>query len=223
MERHISTLHMLGVPLNALNKNLDEKTKELCKSQFHRQVLTSWIKVHQTDPKSVEEILNEYIVLNKHILIENKTIQLNNFGQNNNDLKIAHIIKEDGKSKSIENLNLDNNLQLSTLSYNSLVSAIPGAWKKQLRSKCNQVLIQMAKERPTEPEVKSNGKMISLQKITTKNIYQILVDKKIEEGTAIEKWVNRFPILNDAEWKEIYKRGFKVTTEPYLQSFQYIK
>ena len=52
-------------------------------------------------------------------------------------------------------------------------------------------------------------------------MYQTLVYKKTEEGTAIEKWINRFPILNDTIWREIYKRVFKVTAEPYLQSFQY--
>ena len=52
------------------------------------------------------------------------------YGQNNNDLKIAHIIKEDGKSKTIEDMNLNHNMQLSTLGYNSLVSAIHRTWKK---------------------------------------------------------------------------------------------
>ena len=67
---------------DALNKNLEEKQIENCKSKFHTQVLTSWIKLHQTDPISTDEILNEYLVLNKHILIGDKTIQTEFFGEN---------------------------------------------------------------------------------------------------------------------------------------------
>ena len=159
---------MIGVPLEALNKNLDENTKTLCKSKFHMQVLTSWIKLHQNDPKETDEILNEYIILNKHILVDNKMIQLNFFGQNNNNIKIAHILKEDGKSKNMENINQDNNMQLSTLKYNSLVSSIPKNWKKQLKNKCNHEHIEKAKQKHTDPEVKIDGKMINLFKLTTK-------------------------------------------------------
>ena len=220
---------MLGVPMEALNKNLDQKTIELCKSKFHRQILTSWIKLHQTDPTEVEEILNEYIILNKHILIENKTIQLNMYGQNNNVLKIAHIIKEDGKSKTIEDMNLNLNMQLSTLGYNSLVSAIPRKWKKNLKARCNQEKIEMAKVRPLTPEVKSDGKMISIHKLTTKKMYQTLVYKKTEEGTAIEKWINRIlqgkigtliraNSINNrdtAEWQQIFANALLIP-EPVI-------
>ena len=101
------------------------------------------------------------------------------------------------------------------------MTAIPGKWKKELKKNCNLELIEKAKHNNAEPEIKSEGKMIKLTKITTKRIYQTLVNKKIEEGTAIEKWINRFPILHDKEWSEIYKRGFKISTEPYLQTFQY--
>ena len=153
--------------------------------------------------------------------MEIKQYKQNSLEKINKNIKIAHIVKEDGKSKSIENINQDNNMQLSTLKYNSLVTAIPANWKKELKKNCNLEKIEKAKQNNTEPEIKSNGKMIKLTKLTTKNIYETLISKKIEEGTAIEKWINRFPILHDIEWSEIYKRGFKITTEPYLQSFQY--
>ena len=97
-------------------------------------------------------------------------------------------------------------MQLNTLGYNSLVSSIPTNWKKQLKNKCNREHIEKAKQKHTDPEVKIDGKMINLFKLTTtKKMYQALVDKKIEEGTAIDKWISRFPMLNDTEWGEIYK------------------
>ena len=56
--------------------------------------------MHNKDPSSIEEILNEYVLLNRHIQVENKSIAENFCENNNNNLKIAHLVNEEGKFKT---------------------------------------------------------------------------------------------------------------------------
>ena len=45
-------LNLLNLDKNMLNKNLDIKIVAQCKTNFHKQVLSSWISIHGTEPKS---------------------------------------------------------------------------------------------------------------------------------------------------------------------------
>ena len=60
-----------------------------------------------------------------------------------------------------------------------------------------------------------------ISKASSKEFYQILIEKKQEMPTSEETWISEFPFMESAEWKNIYKQPFKITSEPCLQSFQY--
>ena len=60
-----------------------------------------------------------------------------------------------------------------------------------------------------------------LDSITSKNMNQKSVCKKITMPTAQETWTDLFPFLEDLEWSKIYTLPYKITKEPFLQSLQY--
>ena len=217
----ITTQYMLAIPIHAMNKNLDKKVIKECKSDFHSQILSSWIELHNIEPSSTEEILNEYLILNRHIQVENKSIPENFCGNNNNNIKIAQIINEEGKFKTLEILNRTLTTNITTMQYNSIKSAIPLEWKQKLKTGCNTQNIIASIQQDTTPWVKINSKPINITEISTKKIYLTLIKRKIQEGVCIEKWISRFPFLGTMDWSVIYKLAFKTSTEPYLQSFQY--
>ena len=39
--------------------------------------------------------------------------------------------------------------------------------------------------------------------------------------TAIDKWVDLFPFMENLEWDKIFQLPYRITTETYIQSFQY--
>ena len=103
-------------------------------SSFHKQVLESWYNFYGTDPNSTEEILNEYILYNKNITIAEKSISLsqfqNKFGYN---IKVRHILDQNGKILNKDILNLSLDTKLTQLSYNSIISAIPKEWRQKIK------------------------------------------------------------------------------------------
>ena len=107
------------------NKKLDNAFIKRCVTPFHKQVLESWTEIYSSNPSNTREILNEYILYNKYIIIAKKTLSIdrfpNNFGHN---VKILDILdnNEDNLKRSVLNERLSSNI--SQMTYNSLLSAI---------------------------------------------------------------------------------------------------
>ena len=45
--------------------------------------------------------------------------------------------------------------------------------------------------------------------------------EKIALPTSIKTWVDTYPFLEKIDWKKILELLYKITTEPYLQIYQY--
>ena len=75
--------------------------------------------------------------------------------------------------------------------------------------------------RNTTPIIQIGNKIKNIEDVTSKEIYRVIINKKIQEPTSINTWIDMFPFLINLEWNKIFKLPFITTCEPYLQSFQY--
>ena len=125
---------MLNITPDMLNKNPSKEIIELTKTGFHRQIIEAWLRINKCRNYTEETILNEYILCNKNIKMKGKMFSKNFFKNDNSiNLKIWDIIDNNGSLKTRENLNTELSLNMKQLDYNSLKSAIPIKWKKQLK------------------------------------------------------------------------------------------
>ena len=117
-------------------------------------------------------------------------------------------------------LTLSNLLGRSQPPWNlkTLKTIIPPQWRKTIKQGWNQ---NDNIRRPDNPLIKINTLWKPIENITSKNINQKSVYKKIKKPTAQEMWVNIFPFLENLEWDKIYLLPYKITSEPFLQSLQY--
>ena len=182
---------MLSINQNMLNKKINLEYAKNCLSPFHRQVLESWIKVFCVKPETTTEILNEYILYNREVIIGKKIIALDQLpNKYSYDIKID-ILDNEGNilKRSVSNQKLEKHL--SKMLYYSLVSSIPQVWKKKLRQ------VQIPKERhgTDEINVKVNSKWTPLSKTNSKLIYESLLKKITRPPTSINKWIEIYPFL----------------------------
>ena len=69
--------------------------------------------------------------------------------------------------------------------------------------------------------------MLCYQKIkknikkNNKVIYWATLNDRLNEPSAVEKWVEAFPFLDHTLWYKIFSFAHKVVPETYLQCFQY--
>ena len=213
-------LQLLNVPKNLLNKNLDPVIIRNCKSEFHKQTLTAWIKVFCKEPTTFNDIINQYLVYNKAIKINNKYLTQYFFKSKNKDniykMKVLDMLDPLNNFFCIKDFNLKNETALTILDYNALKSSIPSTWKNIMLRNTNQI-----KKESHEPKLLINNIRKPITLIKSKELYNNLVIEKIKTPTAIETWINMYPFLEKYDWKAIYSIPFNYTREPYLQSFQY--
>ena len=122
------------------NNQLDHKLSKndlKCENKFHHQVLDCWFKFKSNPPSSTNEILNEYVFLNKFIQIDHNSILPSNLGlqisESLTDLKINDLLNANGKFMLPIDLREKNNWKISILHVNSLLSAIPRTWISKLK------------------------------------------------------------------------------------------
>ena len=163
---------MLSIYRNMLNKKINLEYAKHCLCPFHRQVLESWIEVFCVKPETTTEILNEYILYNREIIIGKKIIasyQLPN--KYSYDIKIVDILDNKGNILKRSQLKQKLETHLSEMFYDSVVSSIPQVWKK-LRQ------VQIPKGHGTdEINIKVNSKWTPLSKTNSKLIYGSLLKK----------------------------------------------
>ena len=211
-------LKMMDIKETLLNKKLDRTFFEKCATSFHKQVLQSWTEYYGTKSSTNKEILNEYILYNKYIKMGRRTYSIdrfpNVFGYN---VKIIDIVDENGHflERSILNEKLGSNL--SQMSYNSLISAIPKDWKAKIKEKP----VILTDRLTDEIRVKCNNILLSLEKITAKKMYNEIIQELAKPPTAIEAWIEIYPFLETHDWKYTFNLPNIVAKETYLQSFQY--
>ena len=67
-----SMWYMLNIDTKVLNKNYNNHICKRAKSNFHQQILQLSLELHETIPTNKTDILNEYIIYNKNILLNKK-------------------------------------------------------------------------------------------------------------------------------------------------------
>ena len=216
-----STWNMLNFEPHLLYKNFKNyELKKHCKTKYHKQMIEEWFKINTKDPKTIEDILQQFIIYNQYITIDRKPILTTFFNIEDCNIQINDIIDLNGKIYKREELNTKLQTPLDKMKYNSLASSIPKKWNNLIKTKIKQVdRGKIVKN--TAPIIQIGNIIKNIADVTSKQIYQKTIDKKIQEPTSINTWIDMFPFLMDLEWNKIFKLPFLTTCEPYLQSFQY--
>ena len=210
------TWYLLNITKNKIKHKLPESQGNSCLTPFHKQLFDSWQNITAIPPTTIEEISNEFIFDNRYICLDNIPIQpktLNIKGEYMYDLVIQDILDDDRTFLTRNALNDKLGINLDIFSYRKLLSIIPNTWKHIIKN----TKIEITKE----PRIKVINTISELTKVNNKRVYWMVVNDKIQEPTAVEKWVEQFPFLETAPWNKIFKMIHHSDYETYLQSFQY--
>ena len=194
---------------------------DACKTKFHKQLMESWISIKNTAPSSCNEILNEYIFHSSLITSGNDALNVQKFGsfyKQNNFLKLIDIFdKTTCNIMAKQALETKFKCCLNYMQFFMLKSAIPALWIKKLKSSS----IENIDRSPDSIFIKLGHKLVNIEHTKTKDIYAQLLSKKTILPSGINVWTNLFPFLENYSWKETFFLLFKISIEPFYQSFQY--
>ena len=123
---------------------------------------------------------------------------------------------DDGKFITKDDFKENLYIYVDDLNYCKLISAIPNQWKRYIKNLRNS-RIEIIKE----SKIRVAKKIMPLTKVNNTMLYWAILNKKTQEPTAVEKWVEQFPFLELAPWNKLFNLIHYSAKEPYLQSFQY--
>ena len=132
-----------------------------------------------------------------------------------NLVKYPLFIYDCGKVMSANELKQNKNWKTNILHINSLLTAVPKIWRVEIEN-CDFTYNKIPR---FSIIIKNCPKELS--KLKSQDIYWELLRNVIKQPTAIGTWVDLFPFLEGVNWKLLFTGTSRVTSEPYLQSFQY--
>ena len=183
---------------------------------FYRNIVKFWCEVSSASPITSSGILSECIFNNALILIANKAIRCNFFG-NNKVLHVIDLFDDEGTAlpwEIFKNLHkLPHNVYFKWL---QLIDSIPEKWR-------NIIKIDKGRSRifcDLNPHLIVNAKNFPIKKLSSQEFYKIFINAKSRLPTSQIYIINLLSQVS-LPWKQIYILPRIVTVDAYTRMFQY--
>ena len=181
------------------------KIIDTIKNLFLKDLLKHVKKLFNTKiPDNFCDFICEHIFYNKNICINNKTVYLKNW-VDNNVTKIAHITKDDGSFLTFDEFRRKyQNVRTNFVTYNGIIRSINEYLRK----------LDISREQIDVQDQEPVGRRILRG---SKHIIKSSLSKKPNMHASIAKWNNNFQNL---EWPKIFSICHKTTVDTKLRWFQ---
>ena len=126
-----------------------------------------------------------------------------------------HILNMNGRFKQRELLERQHNCKIDIMTYNSIKSAIPKPWIKQVRKEHIKTITEIKRG-----DIKINDSYKNLTKLTSKDILIHLLKLDTNRPTALYRW-EEICFYAIFDWQYIFCLPYRITHETSLQSLQY--
>jgi hypothetical protein len=186
---------------------------------FYKEIILYWnsTQVFQLEPSY---ILNQCLWHNKYITTKmsvkgkvNQSFIMKNLKKAGIDY-VHNLFDKSGNVRSYDDIVKNYNVNTNIMQYFKLINAIPDEWKQTIR---NTNVEEHIYELPIWYNNSSN---ITIQKLESKIIYNILIRKRYEKFTAASKWEDEFNI-DPEDWKDIFTLPYSCSMETGLQTLAY--
>ena len=184
--------------------------------KFYEQLLDIWYSIHNKEPMTVQEILQEDIWFNSNILIGNKPTYNKEWDEAG--IRCIQNLVEGNSLMAQETITQKYKVTCDILFYNGLRTAIPRSWLAKINDEINLVGIVANSEQPLTVIIKNNR--IDLRRVKCSQVYWSEINKIMERPTCYYKWESEY-FYATFDWDLINVIPYECTTETFLQSLQF--
>ena len=174
---------------------------------FLKDMVKSWSNLHFSNPKSYDDVLNQYLWHNSFIKVNNETVYYKSWVKNN-ILQIRDLLNDDGRFFNYKEFT-DRLHKCDILKYYGIIDSIPNKWKSIIKKTFGL-------------NGNSNTTSINPTLLTCKLAYSMLLSKVAHSPQkAKNKWHKELHLFNEMDWRNILSFPFKCTIEEKLRNFQF--
>jgi hypothetical protein len=182
-----------------------------CNSLFYKEIHEVWSGIRRINNPCAELIKEQRIWNNRYITVNKEYINWPQWKKHGIE-KIKDLLKEENKFLSVSELMVKFNIKINFLDGLTLRKSIPKEWVITLEN--NNVI----KSELMECLIRLHN-----CKVDIKEVYWLLVQKKLKEPVHQKKWMDEFPLMKEVEgiWPRIYTSAHVGIREVAIQSLQY--
>ena len=161
-------------------------------------------------------ILSEFIWFNSNIKVDSKPVHFSFFSDKNLNVT-SQLFNENGNIKPWEGIKMEFHLKdTQKIYWLQIIDALPKSWKDAvLKDKGNAKGLVIS-----DHHIVRKPQICSLNKLTSKELYLILVDANTVKPTAQDYFENLFE-SSDFNWKKIYFLIRNTTLDTMARVLQY--
>jgi hypothetical protein len=182
---------------------------------FYRQLFIAWNKTKENPGVDPFKIRREILWHNEQIKIKGKYVCYQKW-YDNGIVMFHDILQENGDFKSKVEIDRQFNMKIRIMEYNGLISAIPQAWKRCVKS---MRIPAMAISKDEQPFMNCRNGLLALSILTNREIYWEFVVKKQIRPICALKWCEGFQI-DIEEWKSLYQM-YATIKDTKMKAFQF--
>ena len=174
---------------------------------FLEQVLEAHTEVNPQKVKTRNDVVNQVINNNKHIVIGEKSLFMPQLIERNMDC-VGKWFDHEGTALQYHVIKDSFGIKISWMQYLQIINAIPKEWKCILKQQAG---------------ASTNPKRSQVLVFTTEEAKKALIYKKYESPAAISAWKKKMPQprMDENFWRSQFMLARKITKESKLQVFQY--
>ena len=186
-------------------------------NKFYQELFDIWCSIHCTVPKNSEEYCRQAICNNHLLKVDNKAITDKIWPVNNKIKFIQHLIDDKRQVATKQYLDEKYDVTIPQMSYNSIVSAIPSNWKKEIENDPNIANYYVF----NDYKIQLNETSKKIIEFSTKDLYWHILSKKAKRPTSEESWETEVGLgFEEKDWEHIYIMPYLLTRNTRLIHFQ---
>ena len=182
---------------------------------FYANILQSWKRNFSHISYTPSCIGSQFLWFNNYITIDNNSVHFKEFSSHNINF-INQLFTSEGEFKDWNHIKrefqLTNNLYYK---FTQISHAIPKKWKQILRENGAKTYVIYL-----DHHLIKNNLLLSLEKLTSKELYSILISKKTSIPTSQQYFNSFFPDSN-LDWKLLYLLPREICRSTNFRAFQY--
>ena len=189
------------------HNNIDLSNDILSKfPYFYQDIFIKWINNYTAKPTLPSMILSEFIWFNSNIKVDSKPVHFSFFSDKNVNF-IGQLFNENGNIKPWEDIKIEFHLKdTQKIYWLQIIDALPKSWKDAiLKGKRNSKKLVVF-----DHHIVRKSQICSLHKLTSKELFLILIDANAVKPTAQDYLESLFK-----------SSGFKVHKSVYIANHTY--
>ena len=202
-----------------LSDNFKQQTNKL--PLFYKELIIVWEKMSKFENMNSSNILAQSLWNNKFVKVKSKSLYTMSLVRKGIKT-VIDLVDIEGSIKNWETISREFNLHpIHFLEWYGVCNSIPNKWKRTVKGYLSNSSDSTVLTCNVLSGIEVDGKFASVEKVSAKTVYQMVVKRKFSKPTSQKFFTKKFDISFQNIWRSVYLLSGQASIESKIRMFQY--